>query len=542
MHFRNLSIGKQLGMGFLVAVLFLVFTGILSSVSLKNVNDTMRSLYVDRVVPLKGLKVISDAYAVNVVDAVNKANTGLITAEEALDAVQRAREDIAREWEAYMATKLTAVEASLAAEAQTLFGPANSALDELEGALQNLSGMVRGQLDAYDGQLYASIDPISSQVSEIIDLQLVEARKGMEHGEAQYRTSMLETLGLGIVAILISIVVAIIITRGITRPLNQAVNQAKAVAAGDLSVSIEPLSNNEIGQLLLAQKTMVNSLAKVVSEVRGNAESVATASAQIAQGNVDLSQRTEEQASALEETSASMEQMGSSALQNADNARSANQLASNASVVAKQGGDVVGQVVQTMREINNSSSQISDIVGVIDGIAFQTNILALNASVEAARAGEQGRGFAVVASEVRNLAQRSAEAAKEIKILIGTSVERVAQGTTLADQAGTTMHEIVTSIQHVSDIVGEISSASSEQSKAVGQVSQAITQIDQTTQQNAALVEESATAAASLRGQADELVAAVEQFRLPNSNNPGSKDVSLALLNPAPRALPTSAF
>tara|TARA_R110002012_G_scaffold5133_11_gene23483 strand:+ start:8561 stop:10189 length:1629 start_codon:yes stop_codon:yes gene_type:complete len=542
MHFRNLSIGKQLGMGFLVAVLFLVFSGILSSLSLRSVNETMRSLYVDRVVPLKGLKVISDAYAVNVVDAVNKANAGLITAEEALQAVDSAREVIEREWQAYMATKLTAVEASMAAEAQALFGPANSALDGLENTLRNQSGIVRGQLEAHDGQLYASIDPISSKVSEIIDLQLVEARKGMEHGDAQYRTSLLITLGLGVIAVLVSIAVAIIITRGITRPLNQAVNQAKAVAEGDLSESIEPSSNNEIGQLLLAQKTMVHSLAKVVLEVRSNAENVATASAQIAQGNVDLSQRTEEQASALEETSASMEEMGSSALQNADNAGSANQLASNASVVAKQGGDVVGQVVQTMREINDSSSQISDIVGVIDGIAFQTNILALNASVEAARAGEQGRGFAVVASEVRNLAQRSAEAAKEIKLLIGASVERVAQGSTLADQAGVTMHDIVTSIQHVSDIVGEISSASSEQSKAVGQVSQAITQIDQTTQQNAALVEESATAAASLRGQADDLVAAVAQFKLPNTNNSGSNDASLPLLTPTSRALPLEAF
>ena len=542
MNFRNLAIGKQLGIGFFVAVLFLVFSGVLSSLSLKGVNETMRSLYVDRVVPLKGLKVISDAYAVNVVDAVNKANAGLITAEEALDAVQSAREDIAREWQAYMATKLTPVEAGLAAEAQTLFDPANSALDELVDTLQNRSGLVRGQLGAHDGQLYSSIDPISSKVSEIIDLQLIEARKGMEHGAAQYRTSMLETLGLGVFAVLISIAVAIIITRGITRPLNQAVNQAKAVAEGDLSKSIEPSSNNEIGQLLLAQKTMVLSLARVVSEVRSNAESVATASAQIAQGNVDLSQRTEEQASALEETSASMEQMGSSALQNADNAGSANQLASNASVVAKQGGDVVGQVVQTMREINDSSSQISDIVGVIDSIAFQTNILALNASVEAARAGEQGRGFAVVASEVRNLAQRSAEAAKEIKLLIGASVERVAQGSMLVDKAGVTMNEIVTSIQHVSDIVGEISSASTEQSKAVGQVSQAVTQIDQTTQQNAALVEESATAAASLREQADDLVAAVAQFKLPNSNDAVANDTSLPLLTPSPRTPALAAF
>lgn len=336
----------------------------------------------------------------------------------------------------------------------------------------------------------------------------------MAHGEAQYHQAMLNTLILALIAVAISVVAAVVITRGITGPLGQAVQQARAVAAGDLSVSVEARSRNEIGQLLMAQKEMVLGLAAVVTSVRRNAESVASASAQISQGNDDLSQRTMVQSSAIEQTSASMEEMGSSAAQNANNAQKAHQLTSSASSVAHQGGEVVGRVVQTMRDINDSSHRINNIVSVIDGIAFQTNLLALNASVEAARAGEQGRGFAVVASEVRSLAQRSAEAAKDIRALINESVERVEKGTTLVDQAGKTMADIVSSIRHVSDIVGEISGASSEQNLSVGQVSQAISQIDETTQQNAALVEESAAAAVSLNTQAHELVAAVGRFRL----------------------------
>ena len=286
------------------------------------------------------------------------------------------------------------------------------------------------------------------------------------------------------------------------------------VRDGDLTVQVRNDTNDEFRPLLAAMGDMKDSLTRVVSEVRLSADSVSTASAEIAQGNADLSGRTEQQASALEQTSASMEELGSTARQNADNARQANQLASSASTVAVQGGEVVGQVVQTMKDINDSSKKIADIIGVIDGIAFQTNILALNAAVEAARAGEQGRGFAVVAGEVRNLAQRSAEAAKEIKGLIGASVERVEQGTALVDRAGATMHEIVQSIQRVTDIVGEISSASNEQNAGVGQVSEAVTQMDQATQQNAALVEESAAAAASLQQQAQQLVQAVGVFKL----------------------------
>jgi methyl-accepting chemotaxis protein-1 (serine sensor receptor) len=300
----------------------------------------------------------------------------------------------------------------------------------------------------------------------------------------------------------------------VVRPLAQAVSISRAVADGDLTVVKETRGKSEIAQLFQSLYTMQNSLSGVVANVRSNAEGVASASAEIAHGNNDLSARTEQQASALEETAASMEELSSTVRMNADNARQANQLALNASTVAAQGGEVVAEVVDTMKGINESSRRIVDIIGVIDGIAFQTNILALNAAVEAARAGEQGRGFAVVASEVRSLAQRSAEAAKEIKGLINTSVQRVEQGTTLVDKAGTTMDEVVAAIRRVTDIMGEISAASNEQSLGVAQVGEAVTQMDQATQQNAALVEESAAAADSLKQQAAELVRAVAVFRL----------------------------
>jgi methyl-accepting chemotaxis protein-1 (serine sensor receptor) len=290
---------------------------------------------------------------------------------------------------------------------------------------------------------------------------------------------------------------------------------AQRVADGDLS-PIAGVSGADAGSVLASMGAMQGQLVELISQVRASAEGIATASSQISQGNHDLSGRTEEQASALEQTAASMEELGSTVRQNADNARQANQLAQGASTVAVQGGDVVGRVVTTMKEINDSSKKISDIIAVIDGIAFQTNILALNAAVEAARAGEQGRGFAVVATEVRNLAQRSADAAREIKSLITASVERVEQGTTLVDQAGTTMTEIVGSIRRVTDIMGEISAASQEQSSGVSQVGEAVTQMDRATQQNAALVEESAAAAESLKMQAQQLVQAVSVFKLSN--------------------------
>jgi methyl-accepting chemotaxis protein len=353
-----------------------------------------------------------------------------------------------------------------------------------------------------------------AEIAGLVEAVAKVTEANAQAAEAAAAAALAWMIGIGLLTTLLTTAFGTVVARGVLRQVQQARDAAGRMASGDLGVAIEPTSLDEVGQLLVALRTMQQSLARVVGDVRANAESVSTASAQIAQGNADLSQRTEEQASALQQTAATMEQVGTTVRQNADNAQQANQLAQGASAVAVQGGEVVGQVVQTMKGISDSSKKIAEIISTIDGIAFQTNILALNAAVEAARAGEQGRGFAVVAGEVRSLAQRSAEAAKEIKTLITASVERVDQGTTLVDQAGRTMDEVVASIRRVTDIVAEISSASVEQSSGVSQVGDAIGQMDQVTQQNAALVEESAAAAESLRQQAQSLVQAVSVFRL----------------------------
>ncbi len=351
-------------------------------------------------------------------------------------------------------------------------------------------------------------------LDKLVELNGAGAEQSKAASERSYSVALTTLFVTAALAIAVAVVAALWLIRSITGPLARAVHAADLVAAGDLTVQIQADSQDETGKLLQSLDKMQQALVRTVSTVRQNAESVASASAQIASGNHDLSARTESQASALEETAASMEELGSTVRQNADNARQANQLAVSASTVAVQGGEVVSQVVETMKGITTASNKIADIIGVIDGIAFQTNILALNAAVEAARAGEQGRGFAVVASEVRSLAGRSAEAAKEIKSLIGASVERVEQGNVQAERAGQTMTEVVNAIRRVTDIMGEISAASSEQSAGVSQVGEAVTQMDQATQQNAALVEQMAAAAGSLSGQARELVEAVAVFKL----------------------------
>jgi methyl-accepting chemotaxis protein len=393
------------------------------------------------------------------------------------------------------------------------------------------------------GDSNAAFTALDTVLDAMLKLNVEGAERVTSEAKNTYTTSWGTMLAIMATAALLASALGYWITRSITGPIAQAVSAAEVFSQGDLTRPLQATGRDEPAMLINAMESMRDNLVKVVSHVRQGAESVAASSAEIAQGNNDLSARTEQQASALEETAASMEELSSQVKQNADSARQANQLASSASTVAVRGGDVVGRVVDTMKEINASSKKISDIISVIDGIAFQTNILALNAAVEAARAGEQGRGFAVVASEVRSLAGRSADAAKEIKSLINASVERVEQGSTLVDEAGVTMGEVVSAIRRVTDIMGEISAASSEQAAGVSQVGEAVTQMDQATQQNAALVEQMAAAASGLKSQAQDLVSAVAAFKLQDSqdNRAGAPAKALSAPKPAKTSLPTAA-
>jgi len=410
-----------------------------------------------------------------------------------------------------------------------------------------------GQVLAFNSEgaakvISGRIDPLNQQtlglINKLVEMQQANAAEVMAGSVTADRGLMVLLFVIGGVAVAIGVVCAAVTTRSITVPLAGAVAVAQKVAAGELTSHVHVEGRDETSELLQALKDMNESLAKTVGDVRTGTELISTASQEIASGNADLSARTEAQASSLEETASSMEELTSTVKQNADNARQANQLAVTASSVAEKGGMVVSQVVDTMGSIKASSSKIVDIIGVIDGIAFQTNILALNAAVEAARAGEQGRGFAVVASEVRNLAQRSAGAAKEIKELISDSVEKVDAGSKLVDEAGQTMDLVVTSIRQVADIMGEITAATQEQSNGIEEVNQAITQMDEMTQQNAALVEEAAAAAESMEEQAQMLAQAVSIFKLSYDQDvrrPAARVLPRPAAAPAPAPAPAVA-
>ncbi len=463
-------------------------------------------------------------------------------------------EDKIKETGNNLKTHLSAYEALLAGDDERAkFDAVKKSLGAYQKAQAQVVALGRDKkkqdaADISDGAASTAYDETTGALAKLMQLNIDSGKAASEQAEAVYKQVRRAVVGVLAASLALGLTLALLITRHLKGQLGgepgAAVAVARAVAEGDLTTAI-PVRQGDSTSLMAWLQTMQQALAQAVANVRQGSEHVATSSAQIASGNQDLSARTEQQASALQQTAATMDELGKTVQNNADNARQASQLAEGASTVAVRGGAVVGEVVETMKGINDSSRKIADIIGVIDGIAFQTNILALNAAVEAARAGEQGRGFAVVASEVRSLAQRSAEAAKQIKSLISASVERVEHGSALVDRAGQTMQEVVASIRRVSDIVGEISAASGEQNDGVAQVGQAITQMDRSTQQNAALVEQSAAAAESLKQQAQQLVQAVAVFKLAHGETlrPAQTQAPAPapVPAPAPRAAPTAA-
>ncbi|MEC5215267.1 methyl-accepting chemotaxis protein [Actimicrobium sp. GrIS 1.19] len=420
---------------------------------------------------------------------------------------------------AYKLGKQQLVDLGLSAEEHTLLTRMDALEQQITPLMQQAAGFVAA-FNARQAQLLLTTQaaPIQEKwlavIDRVVDLQNRQTRDDLTQFDDASKHATQLMLAISALSMLLALVVGWMITRSITTPLRQAVNVARQVAGGDLSFQIAAGGSDETGQLLTALREMHGSLSSTVRRVRSGTETIGVVSHQIAAGNADLSARTEAQAGSLEQTAASMETLTETVRNNADSARQANTLVQSASSFAIQGGQVVGQVVQTMGSITDSSRKIVDIIGVIDAIAFQTNILALNAAVEAARAGEQGRGFAVVAAEVRNLAQRSAGAAREIKGLIGDSVDKVGNGSKLVDEAGKTMQQIVQSVKQVADIMSEITAASQEQSAGISEVNQAIAQMDEMTQQNAALVEQAAAAAESMQDQADVLMQAVSLFKL----------------------------
>ena len=511
----NLSIAKRLGMGFMLVLIMSLISIVIGLARLSSVAQATHDMVAN---PVQTERLVND-WSRNISTAVTRttaiaksADPGLASyfVEEA-SASSKVSGALQKSIEALMSSDEEKSLFAAIGEQRRIFISARDEIYALKKA---------GKAEEANQVLERKFIPASrlfvTKIDALVKHQREEIDTVAEKIDANYQFSRTLMIALGVVSLLLSVMCAWLISDSITKPLAKATEVARQVAEGDLTARMDNHSSDEVGQLLNSLRDMQTSLVRVVSDVRSGSENVATASAEIAQGNDDLSARTESQASALEQTAASMEELGSTVRQNADNARQANQLAMNTSNVAIQCGEVVNQVVETMKGINDSSRKISDIIGVIDGIAFQTNILALNAAVEAARAGEQGRGFAVVANEVRSLAARSADAAKEIKKLINASVERVAQGSAQVEQAGVTMVEVVRSIRHVTDTMGEISAASNDQSLGVAQVGEAVTQMDEATQQNAALVEEMAAAASSLRNQSHELVQVVSVFKLDN--------------------------
>ncbi|HJV80391.1 methyl-accepting chemotaxis protein [Noviherbaspirillum sp.] len=524
MSFANLKIGTRLALAFASVLTLLVMITVLGITRMGQIQDRLSEIVNVNNVELK----LASAMRLTVHDrAIAVRNVVLLTTPaEMKPEVERIKEQgrAYMEAEQKLAKIFADTPGTTAEEKASLLR-----IKEIESAILPLIaktteiGLNNDTVGAVK-MLMQDIRPVQRKwLDALDDLVALEEKlntQAARNAEEAFHTARMLMALLSLTAIACGAFIAWYVTRGVTRPITTAVKVAQTVAGGDLTSRIEVTTKDETGALLQSLKDMNGSLVNIVAEVRQGTDAIATASGQIASGNLDLSSRTEQQASSLEETASSMEELTGTVKQNADNARQANMLAESASEIALKGGNVVSQVVDTMGAINDSAKKIVDIIGVIDGIAFQTNILALNAAVEAARAGEQGRGFAVVASEVRNLAQRSAAAAKEIKTLISDSVEKVDTGAKLVDEAGSTMNEIVASVRRVTDIIGEITAASLEQTAGIEQINQAIAQMDQVTQQNAALVEEAAAASESLQGQAGKLTEVVGVFKLDGMQTP----------------------
>jgi methyl-accepting chemotaxis protein len=513
---KNLRIGTRLGAAFALVALLMIAMALNGWLGLRAVHSNMEDVLKDRYVKVKLVNDIGED--VNL-QARAMRNVLLLDSEAKrqveVQAVSEARDRILKRYEDLDKRINTA-------EGRKRFDKLQTERAAFAASQTEFLKLVKdGDMDAAKTLLLDKLRPLQLvYMKELNDLTDFQEQLMDRSGEEAFGTiSRVTAMSLGgtLLGLAMAVLAGIVVTRSITRPMAVVVGDLNTVAGGDLTVNVTTDRRDELGELQRALADTVAALRRVVTEVRSGVDSVTTASSQIAAGNQDLSSRTEQQASSLQETASSMEELTATVRQSADTARAASSLAAEASHAAGRGGEVVGQVVGTMDEISNSSRKIVDIIGVIDGIAFQTNILALNAAVEAARAGEQGRGFAVVASEVRTLAQRSAEAAKEIKTLIGASVERVETGSRQVADAGEAMQSIVEQVRKVNDLIGEIASTSAEQSRGIEQVNIAVTQMDQVTQQNAALVEESAAAASSLAHQAEALAQAVAVFRVETS-------------------------
>ena len=507
--------------GLLLALMVLV---VLSLVSVALGWDTMRlgTVSIDRLDSLSVRQgtLLKDAY-IQMLRATTRADIAAdqLQAGDTAGSAQNARAvherlvDALKKVEAFKAIpKVSDAGRAMEADVVSSFQRLAASLEEMVGALTGNDQAKYMQVK--NGKLAAASAALAAKLTEFSDHIQRLSEETLSQYDAKAARNTIAYAALIVVLVLVAVGAYLFMARKVLQPLREAGGYFDKIAGGDLTSRVEVRNDNEIGQLFSALKRMQESLTRTVSAVRRGVDEINVGSREISAGNTDLSSRTEEQAASLEETAASMEELASTVKQNADNARQANQLAASASNVAERGGQAVSEVVSTMEGISASSRKISEIVSVIDGIAFQTNILALNAAVEAARAGEQGKGFAVVAGEVRSLAQRSAQAAKEIKLLIEDSVSKVSTGSQQVERAGATMQEIVASVKRVTDIMGEISAASEEQSSGIDQVNRAVSQMDEVTQQNAALVEEAAAAAGSLQEQAQRLAEAVSVFKI----------------------------